>query len=170
MSGRQKLTTERLIIREVEPADSPFILDLLNQPTFKRYIGDRGVRTLEHAREYIATRFIDSYEKNGYGLFLMELKDGRVPIGVCGFVKRDTLPAPDIGFALLPQYEKQGFAFEAAAATMKYGRERLRFSRVLAITTMDNRSSGRLLEKIGLIFEHEVEIGGETLKLFSADL
>ena len=94
----------------------------------------------------------------------------RTPVGLCGFVKRDALAHPDIGFALLPQFEKKGFAFEAARATLRYGKETLRLSRVLAITTLDNESSGRLLEKIGLAFEREIEMGDEVLKLFSCDL
>lgn len=167
-TGRVKiLETERLILREVEPTDAAFILDLLNQPSFIQFIGDRGVRSLDQAREYVRTRFTNSYHDNGFGLYLIELKSGTVPIGICGFVKRDTLPDPDIGFALLPRFEKRGYAFEAASATMEYGHAKLGLERVVAITTIDNESSGRLLEKIGLAFEREIEIGGETLKLYS---
>jgi len=161
------LETERLILREVHTSDSDFILDLLNQPSFIKYIADRGVRTVDQAREYIESRFVQSYKTNGYGLFLMELKDGGTPIGLCGFVNRETLPHPDVGFALLPQFEKQGYAYEAASALLDYERERLGCKRVLAITTPDNESSGRLLEKIGLRFEREIELNGETLKLYS---
>jgi [ribosomal protein S5]-alanine N-acetyltransferase len=156
-------------MRELTLDDAAFILDLLNQPSFKKYIGDRGVRTVDEAREYAETRFIKSYRTNGFGLYLVELKTDSSPIGICGFVSRETLPAPDIGFALLPQYEKQGYAFEAASATMDHGRETLGFTRVLAITTTDNEGSRRLLEKIGLKFESEIETGGEVLNLFAAD-
>jgi RimJ/RimL family protein N-acetyltransferase len=162
------LETERLTLREVTKGDAEFVLELLNQPSFIQFIGDRGVRTVEQASDYIDTRFTTSYRDNGFGLYLMELKAGGEPAGICGFVKRDTLPEPDIGFALLPQFEKQGYALEAAAATMKYGREQLGIDRVLAITTLDNESSGRLLEKIGFLFEREIEMGDETLKLFAA--
>jgi len=161
------LETERLLLREVEPDDAGFVLDLLNQPSFKKYIGDRGVRTVEQAREYIATRFTKSYEENGFGLYLVELRTDATPIGVCGLVKRNELDDPDIGFALLPQFEKRGYAFEAADAVMRYGRETLGLLRVLAITTLDNESSGRLLERIGLLFKHEIVLRDETLKLFS---
>lgn len=161
------LETERLRLRKVTANDAEFVLKLLNQPSFKRYIGDRDVRTLEQAREYIATRFTESYIKNGFGLYLSELKQDGTPIGLCGFVRRDTLPDPDIGFALLPQFERQGYAYEAASAAMEYGRAQLGLRRVLAITTLDNQSSGRLLAKIGLAFEREIVIGDETLKLFS---
>lgn len=162
--------TERLVLREVSAEDADFVLDLLNQPSFKKFIGDRGVRTLEQAREYIENRFTNSYRDNGFGLYLVKLKADETPIGVCGFVKRDTLPDPDIGFSLLPQYEKNGYGYESAAAVMQYGRETLRFPRVLAITTIDNDSSGKLLEKVGFSFDREIEIGGEVLKLFSCEL
>ena len=161
------LETERLYLREVTSTDAPFILDLLNQATFKRYIGDRGVRTLAHAREYIAERFTQSYRDNGFGLYLMEMKAKATPIGLCGFVRRKELPDPDIGFAVLPQFEKKGYAYEAAEAAIHYGRQTLRLSRILAITTLDNESSGRLLEKIGLGFDREIVLGSETLRLFA---
>lgn len=161
------LETERLLLREAIPSDAAFVLDLLNQPSFKKYIGDRGVRTVEHAREYIAARFTKSYRENGFGLWVMELAAELTPIGVCGFVRRQELPDPDIGFALLPQFEKNGYAFEAAEAVMRYGRQTLRLPRVLAITTLDNENSGRLLEKIGLSFKEVILLGNESLKLFS---
>jgi [ribosomal protein S5]-alanine N-acetyltransferase len=163
------LETERLLLREVSADDAEFVLDLLNQSSFKQYIGDRGVRTLEQAREYIASRFTKSYRDNGFGLYLLELKASAEPIGLCGFVSRETLPAPDIGFALLPQFEKQGYAYEASSAMMSYGREKLGLEHVLAITTIDNVSSGRLLEKIGLRFDREISLNGETLKLYSTN-
>lgn len=169
MTRKPILETERLFLREVEAEDAAFVLDLLNQPSFKKYIGDRGVRTLDQAREYIQTRFSNSYRDNGFGLCLIELKEDGTPVGVCGFVRRDALPDPDIGFALLPQFEKRGYAFEAAFAMMRYGRETLGLTRVLAITTLDNAASGRLLEKIGLAFEREIHLGDETLRLFSLE-
>ena len=179
------LETERLVLREVNGDDAEFVLDLLNQPSFKKFIGDRGVRTVEQAREYIETRFTRSYRDNGFGLYLVELKQkadddsctplnsrvsARTPIGICGFIKRDSLPDADIGFALLPQYEKKGYAFESAEAVMRYGKETLHLARVLAITTLDNESSGSLLQKIGFTFDREIEMGDEVLKLFSCDI
>ena len=168
-SSEQILETERLSLRELTSEDAAFVLDLLNQPSFKKYIGDRGVRTVEQAREYIETRFLHSYRTHGFGLYLVERKSDSQAVGICGFVSRVTLPGPDIGFALLPQFENQGYASEAAAAMMQYGRRILNLTRVLAIATTDNISSRRLLEKIGLKFEGEIEIGGEILNLFAAD-
>jgi [ribosomal protein S5]-alanine N-acetyltransferase len=163
------LETERLILREIVESDDEFMLDLLNQPSFIKYIGDRNVRTLEQSREFIESRYRKSYAENGFGLYAVELKEDQTPIGICGFVKRDTLPDADIGFAFLPQFEKKGYAFESASAVMKMGREVLDLKRVLAITSQDNESSGRLLEKLGFEFDGLIESGDEELKLFSSE-
>jgi [ribosomal protein S5]-alanine N-acetyltransferase len=166
------LETERLIIREIETSDAEFILDLLNQPSFIKYIGDRNVRTLDDAKNFLETRYRKSYADNGYGLYLVELKSAiRNPqsaIGICGFVKRENFQYADIGFAFLPQFEGKGFAFESASAVMKYGREILQFKEVLAITTQDNESSGKLLTKLGFNFDELIEMpNDEILKLYS---
>ena len=163
------LETERTILREVIVDDAEFILDLLNQPSFIKYIGDRNVRTIDEARDYIESRFTESYKKLGFGMWAVELKETNAPVGICGFVKRDSLPDTDIGFALLPQYERKSYAFESAAAVMKYGRDVLQIKRVLAITSKDNESSGRLLGKLNFKFERLIVLsaGDEELKLFS---
>lgn len=164
----KNLETKRLIIREIIGSDAEFILDLLNQPSFIKYIGDRNVRTVEEAKDFLETRYRKSYEDNGYGLYLVELKENNMPLGICGFVKRDNFQYADIGFAFLPQFEKKGYAVESASAMMKYGEEVLGFKEVLAITTQDNESSGRLLEKIGFKFDELIEMpNNEVLKLFS---
>ena len=147
------LETERLVLRHVSPDDAEFILELLNQPSFLRYIGDKGVRTTEEAVRYIQTGPVASYERFGFGLYLVELKETGVPIGMCGLLKRDTLLDADVGFAFLPDYWSQGYAFEAASSVMSYGREVLGLPRIVAITSRDNDASIRLLEKIGMKFE-----------------
>ena len=168
----QILETDRLILREISADDAEFILDLLNQPSFIKYIGDRGVRTIETATDYIERRFTKSYRENGFGLYLVELQSQiqnlKSKIGICGFVKRDSLPHPDIGFAFLPEFCGSGYALESARAMMNYGRNQLKLSRVLAITTPDNEASIRLLEKIGFCFERLIRMpdGPEELKLF----
>jgi RimJ/RimL family protein N-acetyltransferase len=126
------------------------------------------VRDAEQAREFIESRYMKSYVDNGYGLYAVELKPGGTPIGMCGFVRRDSLPGPDIGFALLPQYERKGYGYESAAAMMDYGRDALGFDEVLAITSQDNDASGRLLEKIGLRFDSLIELppDSEVVRLF----
>jgi [ribosomal protein S5]-alanine N-acetyltransferase len=149
--------------------DAEFVLELLNSPGFLRYIGDRGVRDLPAAREFIEKRYRQSYRDHGFGLYTVELKAGSIPVGMCGFVKREGLPNPDLGFAFLPRFEKNGYGFESAAAVMKYGRETLKFDEIMAITTLDNDASGRLLAKVGFKFDKRFEMpDGEVLNLYSS--
>ena len=147
------LQTDRLLLRHFNPDDAPFILALLNEPSFLRYIGDKKVRTLDDARNYILTGPVATYSKHGFGLYQVELKDSHTPIGMCGLLKREELPQPDIGFAFLPDFWNKGFAFEAAAAVLNDARERLNLNRILAIVNPDNDSSIKLLEKLGFKFE-----------------
>ena len=164
------LETERLNVREITESDAEFILDLLNQPSFINNIGDRGVRNVEQAEEFIENRFRASYGKFGFGLYTVELKETGAPIGICGFVKRDYLPDADIGFAFLPQYERRGYGFESASAMLDYGRETLGFEKVAAIVSPHNEASAKLLEKLGLHFEKMIKPDTEELKLFSMNL
>lgn len=151
--------------------DAGFILNLLNQPSFIQFIGDRNVRDLAEARRYIENKFVESYQRLGFGLYLVELKPENTPIGICGFVKRDTLPHADIGFAFLPEYWSQGYGVEAARATLRYGQNVLEFKRILAITTKDNHSSAKLLAKIGFKYEGLMRLSEADAesKLFSFD-
>jgi len=156
--------TDRLLLREVDESDAEFMNRLLNTPKFLKYIGDRGVRTDEEARVFIRDRYRKSYADNGYGLYLVELTDGQQPIGMCGFVRRETLLGPDLGFAFLPEHEAKGYGFESATAAMKYGRTELKFNEVFAITTLDNIASIALLKKLGFSFK-EVMQTSETEKI-----
>src|ERR1044072_173414 len=165
------LETERLILRRLSDDDAAFIVELLNQPLFIQDIGDKGVRTLDDARQYIKNGPEKSYEENGFGLNKVELKSSGVPIGISGLVKRDTLPDADIGFAFLPEYWDQGYAVESARAVMKHAHDVLGIHRVLAITSPDNEPSARLLEKIGLKFKRMISLseGAAEVKLFSSE-
>ena len=147
------LETERLILRHFNLDDAPFVLTLLNEPSFLHYIGDKKVRTLDDARQYIINGPRASYERHGFGLYRVELAGSNTPIGMCGLLKRDELADPDIGFAFLPDYWNKGFAFEAATAVLNYAREQLKIHRVLAIVNPDNDASIKLLKKLGLRFE-----------------
>ena len=167
------LETERLRLRHLSPdIDAEFILELLNDPSFIRFIGDKGVRDLDAARRYIVDGPVKSYDAHGFGLYLVELKMNAAPIGICGVLKRDTLPDPDIGFAFLPVYWNQGYAFESAAAVMQYARETLKLGRILAITSPDNEASGKLLDKIGLRFDGLVKLTEDApeIKLFTTEV
>ena len=166
------IETERLILRKLTMEDAGFILDLLNQPSFIQYIGDRGVRNLEDAKRYIEAGAITSYERNGFGLYLTVLKGSEIPIGLCGLVKRDSLKDVDVGFAFLPQYWLKGYAFESASAVLAYARNTLGLKRILGIATPDNQGSIRVLEKIGLKFEKMVRLSADDveLQLFALDM
>ena len=163
------LETDRLVLRRMSVEDAEFMLGLLNEPSWLRFIGDRGVRTLEDARAYILKGPVDMYDRLGFGLYLTELKGEGVPIGICGLVKRDFLEDVDIGFALLPGFWGQGYAYEAAAAVMEYGKEALGLKRIVAITNPENHSSIRLLEKLGLKFDRMIRAttDGPEIRLFT---
>ena len=146
------LETDRLILREFNTDDAAFILLLLNNPGWLRYIGDRNVKTMDDAKNYLLNGPMKSYYENGFGLSLVELKENHLPIGMCGLIKRETLEHVDIGFALLPEYAGKGYAYEIAAATMAHAETHLGITEIVAITTEDNEHSIRLLNKIGLAF------------------
>jgi ribosomal-protein-alanine N-acetyltransferase len=165
------IETERLLIREIVEDDAPFINALLNSPGFLKYIGDRGVRSDDDARSFIQERLRKSYEVNGYGLYAVLLKADSTPVGMCGFVRRDTLPGPDLGFAFLPEFEGKGFGTESSIRMLEYGRNELKFDDLYAITTPDNTGSIKLLEKLGFAFDKTIDMpNGETLKRFSTNL
>jgi RimJ/RimL family protein N-acetyltransferase len=165
------IETERLTLRKLALDDAPFFLDLLNQPSFIQFIGDRGVRTLDDARDFITNRYIAAYERFGFGIYLTLLREAKTPVGICGLVKRDGLDDVDIGYAFLPQHWSKGYASEAAAAVLEYAKNSLCIRRVLGITTPDNESSIRVLEKAGFKFERMVKLPGEEteLRLFGMD-
>jgi RimJ/RimL family protein N-acetyltransferase len=117
----------------------------MNSPNWIEYIGDRNIRTEEDAVAYIEKNFIPSYSELGFGFY----KD-KTPIGICGFIKHDYLDHPDIGFAILPQFEGKGFVSEAAQSVFEYGMNELKLKPILGITTHKNVGSRRILSKIGL--------------------
>ncbi len=157
--------TKRLRLREMDDEDGPFFLLVLNEPAFVRNVGDRGVRSSAAAVDYLRERITPSYKKNGFGLWLVELKESGEPIGICGLIKRDALQDVDVGFSFLEQYWSRGFAFEAAAATLEYGWRVAKLPRIVAITTPQNVSSIRLLEKLGLRYEKRIQLPPETVEV-----
>jgi RimJ/RimL family protein N-acetyltransferase len=144
------LETSRLRLRHLTFDDAAFMLTLLNDPSFHANIGDRGVRTLDDARRFLQAGHVASYERNGYGHYLVELKRDDTPIGTCGLIKRDFIGEIDLGFAYLPAYWSQGYATEAATAVMDYGRNTLGIQRIVAVVSPGNTGSIRVLEKLGL--------------------
>jgi RimJ/RimL family protein N-acetyltransferase len=152
------LETERLTLREVTAGDAEFILELLNDPGWILNLGDKGFRTLEAVTEYIAERYTTSYEKFGFGFYLVTVKESGTPIGLCGLIKRDSMEDVDIGFGFMEKFWGAGYATESAAAVLDYGRNTLGIKRIVAITSPTNDSSAHVLEKIGLKFEGMVNI------------
>jgi RimJ/RimL family protein N-acetyltransferase len=166
------IETDRLRLRRLTPDDAEFVLRLLNEPSFIRNIGDRGVRTVEGARSYILNGPVASYEKHGFGLWLVEIKDSGEPVGICGLLKRDTLDNVDLGYALMPEHWSRGYALESASAVMAYAGDGLGLKRVVAIVDAVNQSSIRLLERIGFKYERMIKLPPDTaeLKLFAHEV
>lgn len=161
------IRTGRLALRELGLDDADFILELLNDDAFLRFIGDKGVRTLDDACAYLRKGPLASYARHGFGLYAVCLRDG-TRTGICGLVKRDGLADVDIGFAFISKHRSKGYAVESASAILEHARRVLGLRRVVAITLPDNAGSIAVLERIGLKFEKMVRVAehGPELKLF----
>ena len=165
------LETERLILRKLTTDDADFIFELLNDPSFIRNIGDRNIRTLDDACTYIVNGPVKSYEKHGFGLYLIVLKQTNESIGMCGLIRRETLEDVDIGYALLPEFWSKGYAVEAAWATKEYAKNVIGLKRLVAIVDPTNEGSIRVLEKLGMRYEKMVQLSADDieLKFFAID-
>lgn len=152
--------TERLILRELTHEDAAFILVLLNSQGFIDNIGDKGVRSLADAKSYLTDGPMKSYAERGFGLYAIDLAENGFSIGLCGLIKRPSLAHVDIGYALLPQYWGKGYAFEAGCATLALAK-RLNIHPVVAIVSEDNAASKVLLQKLGLVFECQMQLTAE---------
>ena len=163
------LETERLILRQFTLDDAPFILELLNTPTWLQFIGDRNVHSIEDAENYLLNGSLKSYQENGFGFYAVIEKTNIQTIGMCGLIKRDTLPDIDIGFAFLPNLIGKGFGFEIASATLDYALNVLKIKRIIAIVNPENEKSIGLIRKIGMQFEEMIKFGddGKELMLFA---
>ncbi len=162
------IETERLELREYTLSDAPFIYKLMNSEGWLKNIGDRNIKTIEDAEVYMQKNYLSSYEKHGFGPYLVTLKLDGAPIGSAGLYKRDNLQHPDVGFAFLAEYGGKGYAFEASSAVMQFASENLKLQTIVGITLPQNLSSIKLLKKLGLsevgIYTYE---DGEELLLFS---
>jgi RimJ/RimL family protein N-acetyltransferase len=139
------------------------MVELMNEAPYIDNIGDRGVRTVEDAARYIEDKYTASYERHGFGLYLVELVEGAVPIGICGLVKREPLDHPDLGFAYLQRFWSRGYAAETAIATLQYARESLMLSYIYGVVSPKNTRSIRLLERLGLRYVRLFELPGQPL-------
>jgi RimJ/RimL family protein N-acetyltransferase len=166
------LETERLALHRLSTEDADFILELLNEPSFLRYIGDKGVRTRADACTYILTGPVASYERFGFGLYRVSLKATGQPMGICGLLKRDALEHADLGFAFLPRFWSKGYAFESAARVVAHAHEALGLRCILAITSPDNAASIALLEKLGFSFERMARLSDKQpeVRLFALEV
>ena len=160
-----EICSHRLRLRAFNEEDADFVLTLMNEPAFHRFIGDRGIRSTEDARRYLREGPIASYREHGHGLLHVSLADSLTPIGMCGLVRRQGLPGPDIGFALLAAHENQGYATEAALAVLAHAESTLHLSAVYGITQPDNHRSIRTLQKLGLVWLESRPIVEEGLEL-----
>lgn len=168
----QVIETRRLSLRWLTDSDAEFILDLLNQPSWLEFIGDRGVRNLDDGRAYINNGPLAMIKQHGFGLYLTEIKSSSTPIGLCGLLKRETLDDVDIGFAFHPDFWGKGYAKEAASACVDFARGPLRLERLVAITLPSNQASIALLKAIGMQYEKEISLGDsdEVLQLYARQL
>lgn len=161
MATLPELETERLTLRQLEFGDAPFLVGLLNQPSFLANIGDRGVRNVEDAHRYLREGPMNMYQRHGYGLWHVARRSDGVAMGMCGLLKRDILPDTDIGYAFLPEFWGKGYAFEAADATLRHASARFGLKRVIAVVSVGNDSSIRVIEKLGMRFERMVSMRPE---------
>ncbi len=162
------LQTERTILRDANHDDASFLLKLVNEPGWQRFIGDRNIHDLDGARDFIDQRWREIYPKLGFGLCVATQKETDIPIGVVGFVRRETLDAPDIGYAISAAHQGKGYAFELSRALIEYGWDVLGYDRIYGYCQPDNQASIRLMEKLGLTYlrDQDVNNTGDICKLY----
>ncbi len=167
----ETLSTERLHLRKLNKGDAEFALRLLNTEGWLKYIGDRGVRTMNDAEEYIRSRVLAHYEQYGFGPYGVSLSGSEELVGFSGLFRRDFLEFPDIGFAFLPEHCGKGYAFESSEAVLREARDNMKLRKLLAFAMKDNFRSAKLLEKLGMKFDRMIAYPGEEeeMMLFSID-
>ena len=156
------IETERLSLSQLTLDDCDFIIELLNEPSFSRYIGDKGVRTADDARQYLEEGPIRQYREFGYGLYRVAERGTGQSVGICGLVNREAFDIPDLGFAFLKAFWSLGYATESSAAVMRHARDELGMDRVIAMADGENQRSTRVLDKLGFTFETMVTMPDET--------
>lgn len=156
-----RIETERLLLQKLTLDDAALMLAIWNDPAFHRFVGDRGIRTLDQARDALSAGALAHYADYGFGPYRVSLKTGDTPVGICGLFRREGLDDTDIGFSILPLFSGNGLAFEAARAVISHAREEIRLGRLTALVAPENHASIRLIEKLGLVFETMICIPGE---------
>lgn len=165
-------TTGRLVLREAVPSDAAFMLELMNEPSWRAFIERHSVTTVTGAAQYMEEKMMSAYATLGFGLWVVEILSSSTTAGICGLVKRDTLEHPDLGFAFLEEFWGRGYALEASHAVLEYAARRLEMAKVLAITDPGNRRSVRLLDRLGFRYESAFSRSGaiEILALYAMGL
>lgn len=166
----KQLETERLFLRPMDTSDAAFLVEVMNTPKWLKFIGDRNVHTEEDGEQYITERVLSQQERLGFSNFTAIRKSDGVKIGVCGLYDRAGLEGIDIGFAFLPEYEGQGYGFEAASAVKDAAVNHFKLEKLSAITSLENVASQRLLEKIGLKRVGTMVLPGETEEVLYFEL
>jgi [ribosomal protein S5]-alanine N-acetyltransferase len=159
------IETERLILRKFTVDDAAFMLELLNTPDWLRFIGDRNVRTLEQAEQYLLNGYMKSYQNYGFGFYVVVIKATQELIGICGIVKREGLEDVDIGFAFFQQFMGKGYGYESASAVLNYALNDLKIKRIVAIVDPENVVSIGLIKKIGMQFEKMIQVSPKDIEL-----
>ena len=160
--GPAELDTRRLALRRLVPGDAPFYYALVTDPAWVRFIGDKNLKSVEDARRSLVEGPIAAYARTGFGLLRVDRKADGAALGICGLIKRDTLEDVDLGFAFLPQFRGQGYAAEAAEASIAHARDDLRLKRLVAIASPGNIDSLKLLARLGMKHEKTAAMPGET--------
>jgi RimJ/RimL family protein N-acetyltransferase len=157
--------TERLLIRPTNIEDAEFIFELLNSPKWLKHIGDRKIKTVQDAKVYIETKMLPQFKSLGFSNNTVIRKTDNLKIGTCGLYNRIGLEGVDIGFAFLPAYEKQGYAFEAANKIKQVAIDELGLTEISGISTKDNIASHKLLEKLGLTLQGTINLPNDEEEL-----
>lgn len=161
----QIIETERLRLRPMAVEDADLILELYNSPNYIKYIGDRNIKSIRDAEDYITYKFLPQHQRLGYGNYLISLKENGAKIGGVGIFQREGLDIHDIGFSFLPQFEGKGYGFEAASKLLKVGFLDFGLKKVSAITLEENLPSRKLIEKLGLKYIKKVKLPDDEEEL-----
>ncbi|GGH45214.1 GCN5 family acetyltransferase [Mangrovimonas yunxiaonensis] len=164
--------TPRLIISTFTTADAPFLISLLNTPSYLKYVGDKNIKTLTAAKNHIKERHLKSYKEHGFGFYKLQLKTTQETIGSCGLARRAELDHVDLGFAFLPEHEGHGYGHEASLKIMQLAKTQFNLKKLVAITLPTNQNSIKLITKLGFALEKKVKPfeDDEELLLFAKTL
>lgn len=158
------LESERLYLEEFTINDASFFHELVNDPDWIKYIGDRNIKSIKDAEDYLTNKIIPSYQEFGFGFYIVRIKESKLPIGMCGLIKRQWMNYVDIGYAFLSEFRGKGYAIESSFATKKYAKEQLGIHQLAAITDVNNERSGNLLKKLGFEYNRLITYPGEESK------